>query len=116
MNKVQNTAKTKAGTHPNTTAARTDSPSSAISILWRGACMGGADIVPGVSGGTVALVLGIYERLLTALSRCDITLLQLTLRRQWRPAAQRIDLGFLLLLATGTVSYTHLTLPTILLV
>ncbi len=63
--------------------------------------MGGADIVPGVSGGTVALVLGIYERLLTALSRCDITLLQLTLRRQWRPAAQRIDLGFLLLLATG---------------
>ena len=63
--------------------------------------MGGADIVPGVSGGTVALVLGIYERLLAALSRCDVTLLRLTLRRQWRHAAQRIDLGFLLLLATG---------------
>lgn len=29
----------------------------------RGCCMGAADIVPGVSGGTVALVLGIYERL-----------------------------------------------------
>lgn len=31
----------------------------------RGFAMGSADIVPGVSGGTVALVLGIYERLLT---------------------------------------------------
>lgn len=101
MNQIQNTAKTKAGTHPKPTAARTDSPSSAISILWKGVCMGGADIVPGVSGGTVALILGIYERLLTALSRCDMPLLQLAFRRQWRPAAQRIDLGFLLLLATG---------------
>lgn len=65
--------------------------------------MGGADIVPGVSGGTVALILGIYERLLAALSRCDTILVQLTLRRQWRHAAQRIDLRFLLLLATGIV-------------
>jgi putative membrane protein len=32
--------------------------------LFRGFCMGTADVVPGVSGGTVALVLGIYERLI----------------------------------------------------
>jgi putative membrane protein len=36
----------------------------------RGFCMGTADIVPGVSGGTVALVLGIYERLLENVRRC----------------------------------------------
>ncbi|MEM7275739.1 MAG: DUF368 domain-containing protein [Actinomycetota bacterium] len=36
----------------------------------RGFCMGAADIVPGVSGGTVALVLGIYERLLDNVRRC----------------------------------------------
>ena len=31
--------------------------------------MGAADIVPGVSGGTIALIAGIYERLINALSR-----------------------------------------------
>ena len=34
-----------------------------IAQAGRGFAMGAADIVPGVSGGTVALVLGIYERL-----------------------------------------------------
>jgi putative membrane protein len=37
---------------------------SAMTLL-RGFCMGAADIVPGVSGGTIALVFGIYEKLLT---------------------------------------------------
>lgn len=32
--------------------------------LFQGVCMGASDIVPGVSGGTIALVFGIYERLL----------------------------------------------------
>jgi putative membrane protein len=36
----------------------------ALLIFVRGFCMGAADIVPGVSGGTIALVFGIYERLL----------------------------------------------------
>ncbi len=39
-------------------------------IFARGFCMGAADIVPGVSGGTVALVFGIYERLLDNIRRC----------------------------------------------
>ena len=63
--------------------------------------MGGADIIPGVSGGTVALVLGIYERLLTSLSRFDIAMLQLLWRRQWHALARHIDLRFLVLLGTG---------------
>ena len=41
-------------------------------IQWRtfvtGLLMGGADLVPGISGGTVALLSGIYGRLLTAIS------------------------------------------------
>ena len=37
-------------------------------LLWiKGFLMGSADIVPGVSGGTMALILGIYERLLDAI-------------------------------------------------
>jgi len=43
--------------------------------LWlflKGLAMGAADVVPGVSGGTIALITGIYERLVGALSRLDI--------------------------------------------
>ncbi len=67
----------------------------------RGFLMGGADIIPGVSGGTVALILGIYERLVTAISRFDRTLLSLLMQRQWLAAAAHIDGAFLLTLGIG---------------
>jgi putative membrane protein len=38
-------------------------PRSLLANVGRGLLMGGADVIPGVSGGTVALILGIYERL-----------------------------------------------------
>ena len=38
-------------------------PKQSSSIFLKGMAMGMADIVPGVSGGTVALITGIYERL-----------------------------------------------------
>ena len=37
-----------------------------LSILWRGFAMGAADIIPGISGGTIALITHIYERLIDA--------------------------------------------------
>ena len=37
-------------------------------LLLKGVCMGTADIVPGVSGGTIAFITGIYHALLTAIS------------------------------------------------
>lgn len=42
----------------------TPKPRELLANLARGFAMGSADIVPGVSGGTIALILGIYERLL----------------------------------------------------
>ena len=66
-----------------------------------GLAMGAADIVPGVSGGTVALVLGIYHRLLSALSNFNGKLLGHLLKGQGREAAKQIDLGFLLPLGVG---------------
>ncbi|APZ96970.1 DUF368 domain-containing protein [Fuerstiella marisgermanici] len=66
-----------------------------------GFLMGAADIVPGVSGGTVALILGIYERLVTAISRCDATFLKLLSQRQLRQAANHIDLKFVVPLGLG---------------
>lgn len=44
-------------------------------IAWRGMAMGAADVVPGVSGGTMALVLGIYARFILALRSLDLELL-----------------------------------------
>ncbi len=67
----------------------------------RGVLMGGADIVPGVSGGTVALILGIYERLVTAISHFDLRLLQMLRQRQWRQAAAHVDLPLLIPLGMG---------------
>ncbi len=74
--------------------------SDARNIL-RGALMGGADVVPGVSGGTVALIVGIYDRLVTAISHVDRTFLGHLYSRQWQAAAERIDLRFLLTLGLG---------------
>jgi putative membrane protein len=71
------------------------------SHLGRGLLMGGADIIPGVSGGTIALVLGIYVRLVTAISRFDLTLLGHVRSRRWREAARHVDLRFLVALGTG---------------
>lgn len=48
--------------------------------LIRGGCVGVANIIPGVSGGTVALVLGIFERLVRAIRSLDSRLLKASLK------------------------------------
>jgi len=73
-------------------------------LAAKGLCMGCADVVPGVSGGTVALILGIYERLIRAISHIDRRFAGLVWKRQWRDAAQHIDFRFLLALTTGILS------------
>ncbi|MCA9141485.1 MAG: DUF368 domain-containing protein [Planctomycetaceae bacterium] len=70
----------------------------------RGVCMGCADVVPGVSGGTVALILGIYERLVTAISHVDTTAFRHMRRRRWKELAAHIDLRFLVALGGGLLS------------
>ncbi len=66
--------------------------------------MGGADIIPGVSGGTIALILGFYERLVFSLSHFDLTLLQHVRRRELAVAARHIDLRFLLATGFGAIT------------
>ena len=69
--------------------------------LGCGLLMGAADIVPGVSGGTVALILGIYNRLVTAVSRFDRELVRHVANRRWRVAAEHVDLRFVVALGAG---------------
>ncbi len=76
-------------------------PTSDLLQIARGFLMGGADIIPGVSGGTVALILGIYDRLVTAISRVDLTLIGDVRQGKWKEAAEHIDLRFLITLGCG---------------
>ncbi len=73
----------------------------AAAHFGRGILMGAADIVPGVSGGTVALIVGIYARLVAAISHVDRRWFALLKARRWRDAARHIDLPFLASLAPG---------------
>lgn len=72
-----------------------------LAHVGRGILMGAADIVPGVSGGTVALVVGIYSRLVEAVSRVDRHLLGLVKSGDVRAAAQYLDLRLLIPLGMG---------------
>ena len=67
----------------------------------RGFLMGGADIIPGVSGGTVALILGIYERLVTAISHFDTTFVGHLRHGRIASAARHVDLRFVVTLLIG---------------
>ncbi|MEZ6123328.1 MAG: DUF368 domain-containing protein [Planctomycetaceae bacterium] len=77
------------------------SPAQDLKTAICGFLMGAADIVPGVSGGTVALILGIYERLVTAISQVNGRFLQLLVARQWRAAFEHVDARFCIALGCG---------------
>ena len=71
--------------------------------IARGFCVGTADLVPGVSGATVAIVLGIYERLVAAIRGFDLAFAGRLLRLDLPGAARIVDAGFLLPLVAGIV-------------
>ena len=71
------------------------------SLIAKGFCMGTADLVPGVSGGTMAFILGIYERLLNAIKSFDGAWLLGTLRLDMRVALGHPHFSFLIPLLTG---------------
>lgn len=66
--------------------------------------MGAADTVPGVSGGTVALILGHYQRLILAISRIDGTFISHVAGRQFFAAFRHVDGRFLAGLLAGILS------------
>lgn len=66
--------------------------------------MGAADVVPGISGGTVALILGIYQRLVIAISHIDSDALLLISRGRLRDAARHTDFWFVASLGCGILT------------
>jgi putative membrane protein len=78
-----------------------DSPRAAVLLWLKGVCMGSADIVPGVSGGTIALITGIYEDLLSAIKSIDVQTAVMALRFDLKGALSRLHLRFLVILFFG---------------
>lgn len=63
--------------------------------------MGAANIIPGVSGGTIAFITGIYERLINAIKSCGPKAIKLLFTGKFREFAKHTDLFFLLSIGLG---------------
>jgi len=66
--------------------------------------MGAANVVPGVSGGTVAFITGIYERLLNAIKSFDMHAVSLLRRKRIGDLCKHVDLLFLIVLGFGVIA------------
>ena len=91
---------------------------NSLRFFINGFLIGLANIIPGMSGGTLALVLGIYERLIGALRNIGLSTVKnllgvIKLKKEAFTAAEmelrRIDFGFLALLGTGAIASILLT-------
>ncbi|MDA7707973.1 DUF368 domain-containing protein [Flavobacteriaceae bacterium] len=73
-------------------------------ILIKGVCMGIADIVPGVSGGTIAIITGIYEELLKTINGLDFKILNELKKGNIKKLWKNYNLNFLFFLGLGILS------------
>lgn len=78
-------------------------------IALKGAGMGAADVVPGVSGGTIAFITGIYEELIFSIRSVNAKSLKLLLRGKFVSFAKAVNLSFLVALLLG-VAFSVLSL------
>ncbi len=83
-----------------------------ISNLFNGAIIGIANIIPGVSGGTMALILGFYERLIVAINNISVKTILIILKafsfkkesiEAFKKEFKRIDASFLITIAIGAL-------------
>lgn len=72
-----------------------------FAVFCKGFAMGMADIVPGVSGGTVALITGIYDRLIESISLVNKEFLKYIFRFQFKEGLRHINIDFVLPLGLG---------------
>ena len=81
-----------------------------ISLILKGIAMGAANVIPGVSGGTIALITNIYEDFINALKSCNGRAIKLLLTGQFKEFSNHINLPFLAAILLGSLS-VFLALP-----
>lgn len=74
-----------------------------VILFLKGFCMGLANVVPGVSGGTIALLAGVFERFIHALKSLDLEALRLLFNLKFKEFAKHTDFLFLLVLVSGEI-------------
>lgn len=72
-----------------------------IFVTLKGMAMGAADVVPGVSGGTIAFISGIYEELITSINNVNLSLLKTWKKDGFKAAWTQLNGNFLLALFLG---------------
>lgn len=80
-----------------------------LSTFFKGMAMGAADVVPGVSGGTIAFITGIYDTLLESIRRINPSVLGIWKREGFKAAFNHIN-GFFLIALFGGVFTSIATL------
>ena len=74
-----------------------------ILLALKGIAMGGADVVPGVSGGTIAFITGIYEGLLNSIKSVDLEALKLLFGLKLKAFWEKVNGRFLVTLISGII-------------
>lgn len=72
-----------------------------ITIAIKGACMGAADVIPGVSGGTIAFIMGIYDEFVGSIASINAEALKLLFKGEIRQFWKHINGNFLVALVAG---------------
>lgn len=72
-----------------------------IMVAVKGACMGAADVIPGVSGGTIAFITGIYDQLIESINSINGTALKLFFSGKFKEFWKHINGSFLVSLFCG---------------
>lgn len=74
-----------------------------ITLIIKGIGMGAANVIPGVSGGTIALITGIFERLINSIKSFNIKAISLFFKGKFKEFAKHTDLYFLIAILIGIV-------------
>ena len=72
-----------------------------LTVGIKGVCMGAADVIPGVSGGTIAFITGIYDQLVGSIASINAEAFRLLLQGRFKALWRHINGGFLLSLIAG---------------
>ena len=80
---------------------RSRNTSDYITLFFKGIFMGIADAMPGISGGTIALLLGIYEELIESISELKISLFSKLINKGFKSFWKKLNGNFLLVIVLG---------------
>lgn len=72
-----------------------------LGVSIKGACMGAADVIPGVSGGTIAFITGIYDEFVGSIASINMEAVRLLLKGRLKDFWKQINGNFLLSLILG---------------